>query len=132
MKDMTMKKMLLTLAAAAAVLGAPTLASAQPAFHTVAVQGGFRGAHFDNRASAELDGRISTIETRIGMGRRSGGLSLREASRLNGQLNAISALKRSYERSGRGLTRAEVATLNARLDTLSAHVRMQGHDGNRR
>jgi hypothetical protein len=127
-----MKTMLLTLVAAATVLAAPAISTAQPAFHSTAAIGGFRGAHFDTRASAELNGRIGSLETRISLGRRSGAISFREATRLTGKLNEVTALKRSFERSGRGLTGMEVATLNARLDALSGQVRVQARDNNRR
>lgn len=127
-----MKKMFLTLVAAAAVIAAPAISDAQPAFHPTAARGGFHGAHFDNRASAELNGRIGNLETRIGIGRRTGSLSFREAARLSGKLNEVTALKRSFERSGRGLSGQEVAMLNAKLDALSGQVRVQAHDYNRR
>ncbi|WP_443749604.1 hypothetical protein [Asticcacaulis solisilvae] len=77
-----------------------------------------------------LDGRIDNLRTRIEDGRRDHALSGREAARLTSRLNGIRSLKRQYER--RGLDARETATLNAKLDQLSADIHYQGHDGNRR
>lgn len=79
----------------------------------------------------QIDGKIDNLQARITEGKRFHKLSGREASRLQGHLNAISSLKRSYERS-RGLDGREVATLNARLDQLSIDIHYQGNDGNGR
>lgn len=115
------------IAAALTTMTAPAIASAQP-LKPVAVAYHDR---FDSRATAELNSRITTLQTRINMGSRSHQLSIREAARLNGQLSSIISTKRSFERSGRGLDGREVATLNGRLDTLSSQVRVQAHDRNR-
>ena len=131
---MTTTKTLITLAAMAASLTAltiPAVSDARPLQrHTI------ERSHNDNRSdmrgSAELNGRINTIESRIDLGRRSGQLSFRESARLKDSLGDITALKRSYERSGRGLNFQETATLNNRLDNLSGRIHLQGHDGNRR
>lgn len=131
---MKLTKTLITMAAMAASLTAltiPAVSDARP-LQRQPIERGYHDNRSDMRSSAELNGRINSVETRISLGRRSGQLSLREAGRLNARLNSITALKRSYERSGRGLNGSEVATLNSRLDTLSGQIRVQGHDGNRR
>jgi hypothetical protein len=123
-------KTLITMAAIAAALTtmtAPAMASAQP-LKPVAVA---YNNHFDNHASTELNARIGNLQTRIDMGKRTRQLSFREASRLSSQLSSIISTKRSFERSGRGLDGREVATLNSKLDGLSARIHVQAHDGNR-
>jgi TolA-binding protein len=131
-----MKKTLITLAAVAAALttlSAPAIASAQPArVVVVADQRGPGWKHNDNRASAQLSNRIATLDTRIDQGRRTGQISLREGKRLNNELNLISAQKRSYERSGRGLSISEISTLDNRLDRLQGQIRYEKTDRNNR
>ena len=137
-----MKKTLLAAAALAAgltTLAAPAMSSAAPLTARVAVvtkvdfrdNDRFNRGGFDNRASSQLDRRIAELDARIDAGRRGGGLSPREASRLNSRLNAIKWDKRSDERSGRGLDGREAASLNARLDDLSASIHGDRHNGNR-
>lgn len=87
------------------------------------------GHHQDNGRGIEM--RIQNLQERIHDGRRSGDLSRREASRLESRLYAVISLKRSYERSGRGLNRDEAQTLNTKLDYLSTQVRSNRHDSNR-
>ena len=86
----------------------------------------------NDRGTAQLSDRISNLQSRISMGRRSGELSMREASRLNGELDRISWQTRNAERSGRGLNGREYSDLSARLDNLSAQVFGNRHDHNRR
>ena len=137
-----MKKTLIAVAALAAgltALAAPAMSSAAPLTARVAVvtQVDFRdhdrfanrGDRFDGAASAQLDRRIAELDARINSGR--GGISYREAARLNDRLDAIKFSKRNDERSGRGLDGREMASLNARLDDLQASVYGQRHDGNR-
>jgi len=87
--------------------------------------------HRDDRGTAQLSDRISNLQSRIYMGRRSGELSMREASRLNGELDRISWQTRHAERSGRGLNGREYSELSARLDNLSDQVYSNRHDRNR-
>ena len=111
----TVSKTLIALAAAAATLtavAAPMAASARPVAAAVVrvdmrghndwSRGNDRNRH-DNRGTAQLNERISILQSRIYMGRRSGQLSLRESGRLNGELDRISWQTRNAERSGRGL-----------------------------
>ncbi len=131
-----MKKTLITLAAVAAALttlSAPAIASAQPArVVVIADQRGPSWNHNDNRASAQLSNRISTLDARIDQGRRTGQISLREGKRLNNELNLISSQKRSYERSGRGLSVSEISALDNRLDRLQGQIRYEKTDRNNR
>lgn len=126
------KTTLIALAAAAAALtaaAAPMNASADPAWGRGHDRGDWN--HRDDRAQMQLRQRIDTLDSRIDMGRRTGDLSGREARRLSRELNNISWQVRDAERSGRGLSPAEYASLSARLDRLSMQVRENRHDGNR-
>ena len=85
----------------------------------------------DMRQSTDLNDRITSLRSDLNKGQRSGRISRKEAARLTGKLENITGLKRSYERSGRGLNNNEVRTLNAKLDTLSGQIRTQKLDHNR-
>ncbi|MFT4076248.1 MAG: hypothetical protein QM647_12050 [Asticcacaulis sp.] len=125
-----MKKTLIILAASAAALtslSAPAIASARPA-HVVAVVDHRGPGH----ASAQLNSRIATLDARIDQGRRTGQLSPREGRRLNKELNLISSQKRSFERSGRGLSAQEVSLIDNRLDRLQGQIHFEKHDFNNR
>ena len=139
-----MNKTLITAAAlAAAIVALPAVSNAAPVTARVVVatsvgyhDNGGRGGRWDDRggnngASFAIDRRINELDARIDAGRRSGSLSFREASRLSDRLNAIRWSKRGDDRSGRGLSGQEAASLNARLDDLSASVYGQRHDRNR-
>ncbi|ESQ88451.1 hypothetical protein ABAC460_15575 [Asticcacaulis sp. AC460] len=89
------------------------------------------GGRWDDRAENRIDNRIDNIRDRIQQGRRSGQISRREGERLEYRLRDIVSLKRSFERSGRGLNRQEVATLEGRLDNLSGQIRSERRDYNR-
>jgi len=124
----TFGKTLIALAASAAALTAaavPMAADAAPAWHRVDRN------HRDDRSGMQLQARIGNLDTRIEMGRRSGQLSGMEARRLSRELSRLSVQVRAAERSGRGLSPAEYASLNARLDRLSMQVQSNRHDGNR-
>ena len=131
-----MKKTLITLAAVAAALttlSAPAIASARPA-HVVAIADhrGNGWNHNDNRASAQLSAKIARLDSRIDQGRRAGQISAREGRRLNNELNLISSQKRSFERSGRGLSVNEISQLDNRLDRLQGQIRFEKTDRNNR
>ena len=131
-----MKKTLITLAAIAAALttlSAPAIASAQPA--RVVVITDHRAPawnHRDDRASAQLSNRIANLDARIDQGRRAGQISMRESRRLNNELKLISSQKRSFERSGRGLSVKEISQLDNRLDRLQGQIRFEKHDRDNR
>ena len=80
--------------------------------------------HMDMRANAALDARIGNLQDRIDTGKRTHDLTRLQAARLTGKLNSIAALKTDFARSGGGLNGSEIATLNAKLDNLSAQVRI--------
>ena len=127
-----MKKTLITLAAVAATLttlSAPAIASAQPARVIAVVDHRSPGW---NNASAQLSNRIANLDARIHQGRRTGQISVREGRRLNNELNLISSQKRSFERSGRGLSVNEISLLDNRLDRLQGQIRYEKHDLNNR
>lgn len=127
-----MKKTLITLAAIAATLttlSAPAIASARPAQVVAVVDHRAPGR---NHAAAELNSRIATLNARIDKGRRTGQLSPSEGRRLNKELNLISSQKRSFERSGRGLSAQEVSLIDTRLDRLQGQIRFEKHDFNNR
>lgn len=85
----------------------------------------------DMRQSTDLNDRITSLRSDLNQGQRSARISRKEAARLTGKLDNITTLKRSYERSGRGLNNNEIHTLNAKLDTLSGQIRTQKLDHNR-
>ncbi|MGA9658698.1 MAG: hypothetical protein WBQ60_06335 [Asticcacaulis sp.] len=131
---------LIVLAAMAASLTAvsiPAMASAAPLHaqtRVVVIAHNDRGPRFDNhrddRAVITLNSRISRLDSQIDYGRRTGKLSAREGRKLNAELRSVTTLKRSYERSGRSLNRAEIIRLDNRLDRLQAKIRFEGHDRN--
>ncbi len=84
------------------------------------------------RVTMDLNGRIEGLRNDIRDGQRTRQLSAREASRLSTKVNSVASLKRSYERSGRGLSASETATLNGRINVISDQIRTQKHDFNRR
>jgi len=103
-------------------LGAATLpASAQPLPPRV-----------EARADVRIDSRIQSLRGDISLGQRSGRISRTEASRLNRKVDDVALLKRSYERSGRGLNGQEANALNAKIDTVATQIRVQARDNNRR
>lgn len=131
-----MKKTLITLAAVAAALttlSAPAIASAHPArVVVIADQRGPGWNHRDDRATVQLNGRIASLNARIDQSRRTGQISMREGRRLNNELNLISSQKRSYERSGRGLSLSEISALDKRLDRLQGQIRYEKTDRDNR
>lgn len=79
-----------------------------------------------------INQRQANLERRIDQGVRSGELTRPEAARLRAQFNDISRLEMRYRRSGGGLDPRERADLDRRFDRLSAQVRFQKHDVQRR
>lgn len=76
--------------------------------------------------------RSQMIQSRIDQGIRSGGLDRREAFKLQGQLRGIQNLAYRYRLSGGRIGMRERADLERRYDALSAKVRFDKHDGQRR
>ena len=106
-----MKRILLSVAAAAAVVTAmPAAANAAP--------------------WQPIHQRQADLEHRIDQGVRSGQLTRREADRLRDQFRDIQRLEAHYRRTDGGrLTPGERADLDRRYDRLSEHVYAQKHDG---
>jgi hypothetical protein len=104
-----MKRFLLTLAAASAVVVAmPAAASAAP--------------------WQSINQRQANLDRRIDQGVRTGEITRREAARLRTGFRDLSRLETQYRRSGGGLTARERADLNRRFDRLSHQVYAQKHD----
>ncbi len=102
-----MKRILLSLAALAAVSAAPLAAQAAP--------------------WQSINQRQANLEQRIDQGVRSGELTRAEAARLRGEFRSIARLEASYRRS-HGLSMRERADLDARFDRLSRQVLAEKHD----
>lgn len=108
-----MKKFLLTVAAASAVLaGLPAAASAAP--------------------WQPINQRQATLERRIDQGVRHGDLNRAEAARLHAQFRDLARLEATYRRSGHGLDMRERRDLDQRFDRLSERVYAQRHDDQHR
>ncbi len=124
-----LKSLIAVAAFGAALTGMAANAQPGPQNHPMGPNHG-PAAHIDN--GQQLKDRVQNLRSRINEGKRFRKLSVREASRLTGRLNEIVSLQRGYERSNHGLDVRETATLNAKLDQLSADIHYQGNDGNRR
>ncbi len=116
-------KTLMALAAMASLTAmTPMMADAMPMKTMKPVAVSFRHDRVDPAASARIDARVTSIKADIRTGERMHRINVREAGRLTAQADAIAATKRMDTRNG--LSFSEAATLNARLDSLSAQVRM--------
>lgn len=104
-----MKRFLLTLAAASAVVAATPMAASAAPWQTI-------------------NQRQANIERRIDQGVRSGAITRNEAVRLRAEYRDLNRLEAQYRRSGGGLSARERADLDRRFDRLSAHVYAQKHD----
>lgn len=102
-----MKRILLSLAALAAVSAAPLAAQAAP--------------------WQSINQRQADLEQRIDRGVRTGQLTRPEAARLRDEFRSISRLEASYRRSN-GLSPRERADLDARFDRLSRQIQAEKHD----
>jgi ABC-type microcin C transport system permease subunit YejB len=108
-KGSPMKRLLLSVAAASAVLvSLPAVASAAP--------------------WQPINQRQANLEHRIDQGVRNGSLTGPEATKLREQYRDLARLEANYRRSGRGLSPSERADLDRRFDRLSDHVYAQRHD----
>ena len=129
-----MKKILLSIAAAASVAAAvPAMAQSWDRGH--GYEGGptydrgdayGRGGYDRGAGYGDINQRIREITFRIERGTRDGSLDWRESRMLRGQLAGVQNLERRY--GWDGLDGRERADLNARLDRLSYQVRGQRHD----
>jgi len=104
-----MKRFILSLAAASALMAAaPGVASAQ--------------------AWQSVNDRQAQIDRRIDQGVRSGELTRAEAVRLRGQFREIAQLERHFRRTDGRFTAQERREIDRRLDRLSQRVYAQKHD----
>jgi opacity protein-like surface antigen len=125
-----MKKLLLSVAAASALLGAAAAAPAMadPYDGYGRHDRGDYGDRYDRDGGyGGIDMRQSRIEHRIDRGLRTGRLSPREARRLEGQARDIARLEARYRWDG--LNGFERADLNRRLDYLEARLNRELRDG---
>jgi hypothetical protein len=106
-----MKRIVLSLVAAASLAGAAVPAFAQ----------GPRPSDWQ-----PLSQRQDNIERRIDQGVRSGALTRREARGLEGEFHSLLRLEDRYRRDG--LNMRERADLQRRYDALAARVRFEKHD----
>ena len=118
-----MKKVLLSLAAVAAVAAAVP-AAAQPYGNAY----GHRG--YDQRAWTPVEVRLERLQERIQRGVQTGRLTRREAQSLRFEFRDLVQRERVYGRDG--LSWQERADLEARLDRLAARVRWERRDDDRR
>ncbi|MGA9659862.1 MAG: hypothetical protein WBQ60_12300 [Asticcacaulis sp.] len=86
----------------------------------------------DMRATTDFRDRLNSLRNQIMQGQRSHRLSPVEAQRLTKKINDLAVLQRSYERSGNGLNRTEIARLDVKANTLSNQIQTQMRDHNRR
>ena len=132
-----MKTMLLTLAAVSTLTA--TAAFAQPGAYDrghddrgVQVQGDFGRGDFGRPGfaapGAAIDAKEMMIRQRIDTGIRNHSITRREADRLQTELRNIERQEAQFRHSRPGLTRVEVAQLDAKLDRLSASVRIDRND----
>jgi len=103
-----MKKLLIPILAATALISAAAPASAAP----------WRGV---NERQARLDHRID-------MAVRHHRISFREARALRGEFRQIARLEANYRRTGGGLSGWERADLDRRFDQLSFRIRYEVAD----
>ena len=79
-----------------------------------------------------VDARQARQQARIARGIASGALTPLETARLERRAAAVARTEAAMRRSGGGLSCRERAALDRRLDSLSAAIRVQSHDGQRR
>jgi hypothetical protein len=79
-----------------------------------------------------INQRQRDLDAKIDAGVRNGGLTAREASDLRAEFQSIARQEAQYRASGRGLTQAERASLEQRLDRLDRQVARNRADDDRR
>ncbi|HEX6865893.1 MAG TPA: hypothetical protein VF122_01535 [Caulobacteraceae bacterium] len=118
-----MEKVLLPLAAAAAIAAVATPAAAHP-------HNSYGYNHGRVNLQRQIDQREAQIDRLIDVAARRGQISRFEARRLNIELRNIKVIEQRYR--GHGLTGREYADLNARLDRLQFNLQIARRDDNRR
>lgn len=89
----------------------------------------FAPACFAGSHARPIPQRQAAQQARIAEGVAHGQLTGCEARRLEGRSAAIERRERAYRASGAGLTAAERADLERRLDSVSADIAEQRRDG---
>src|SRR3954471_14940670 len=114
-----MKRTILGLLAATAIVAMPALASAQPG-----------GDRYDNggRDWQSINQRQANLDARIDAGIRDRSLSPAEAARLRAEFQDIVRQEGAYRASPPGLTRDERADLDRRMDDLDRRIRVNRND----
>jgi hypothetical protein len=79
-----------------------------------------------------IDQRQSILDQRIDIGLRSGRLTQTEAGRLRSDFRLLANIEADYRRSGGGLSVEERADLDRRFDALTARIRIESNDWQRR
>lgn len=79
-----------------------------------------------------IDQRQANLYERIDTGVRQGDLTRAEADRLRTDFRALARLEADYRASAPGLTPMEVRDLDQRFDALSARIRFERNDNDRR
>ena len=120
-----MKKVILSLAAAAA-LTAAVPAAAQP-YGQPYGQRDYNQRGYDQRGWTPVEVRLERLRQRIQRGVQSGRLTRREAQGLRLEFRDLAQRERVYSRNG--LSWQERADLDARFDRLSARIRWERRDG---
>jgi hypothetical protein len=116
----TLSLMLAGLGIAVAAVPASAMAAPAPGY-------GFAQPGWQN-----INARQARLEARINQGIRSGALNRSEAARLRNEYRGIVRLEARYRATRPGLTLAERRDLDRRFDALSARIRIEKHDRNRR
>ena len=125
-----MKKVLLSLAALAAVSTALPAAAQSYGHRGGYDQRGYDQRGYDNRSWTPVEVRLERLHDRIQRGVESGRLTRREAQGLRYEFRDLVQRERVYGRNG--LSWQERADLEARLDRLAARVRFERRDGEER
>jgi hypothetical protein len=79
-------------------------------------------ARYQDRADAEIDGKISELQTRLRSGLESRMISRRQAMPLRAQLRDLTLIERAYRRDG--FSRVEKTDVQQRLRRLEQQVRL--------
>ena len=111
-----MKKVLLSLAAVSAIAAVASPVAAAPPWANGRDNVRYAADDQMNQREAQIANQIRRLDRR-------GVISEWESRALSRELGAIEVREKAHRRSGRGLTRAEVADIHARLDRLEARLR---------
>lgn len=105
-------------------------AAAQSYGHDRNGRGNDRYEQRGNYGWQSINQRQNQLDRRIDQGVRNGSLTRREAGRLRAEFGQLVRLEANYRRGG--LSRWERSDLDARFDRLSARIRYERRDDDRR